>query len=94
VLTVDAPAGLSPVLNLLMLVALHVGLREDVAELTRVKRAGPVGWIFVLELESFVKHCPYACRAYLAALNLDAGVVIEILAAALAVPAWSHFGVD
>jgi hypothetical protein len=59
-----------------------------------VKRAGPVRWIFVFELESFVKHFPYACRAYLAALNLDAGVVVEILATALAVPAWSHLGVD
>jgi hypothetical protein len=94
VLTVDAPARLSLVLDFLVLVALDVGFREDVAELARVKRAGPVGRIFVLEPESFVEHRSYACRAYRAALNLDAGVVVEVLATTLAVPAWSHFGVD
>jgi hypothetical protein len=94
VLTVDAPAGLSLVLDFLVLVALDVSLREDVAELARVKRARPVRRIFVLELESFVEHRPYASRAYWAALDVDAGVVVEILATALAVPAWSHLDVN
>lgn len=93
-LTVYAPAGLSLVLDFLVLVALDVVNWENVAELARVKRAGPAGWIFVLESEGFVEHFSYAGRADWTAVNVCAGVIAEVLATYLAVPKWRHCGVN
>lgn len=90
-LAVHAPARRHLVLELFALVIFDILFREDVAELARVHCAGPRRWVLVLELECFVEHLAHARDAYEAFVDVDAGVVVPALAAAVAVPGWrSH----
>jgi hypothetical protein len=90
VLTVYAFVGWSVVLDLLILVVCDVIRREDVTELAWVKRFCPLRRVVVLELEGLVEHFPYARNADGVAVDLDAGVVAEALATAVACPYGSH----
>lgn len=92
VLTVDASARLGLILDLFVLVGIDVVFRYDVVELAWMKRDAPLGWILMLELERLVEHFPYAWRTDWAAIDIGAGIVVEIFAAYLTVPQGSHLG--
>lgn len=90
VLTVNAPARLSLIFVLFVLVGIDVVFRNDVVEFAWMKRDSPLRWILMLELECLVEHLPYAWRTDRAAVDVCAGIIVEVLAAYLAVPQGSH----